>query len=183
MLKSTCSVAGGQVLNEHGATLFMSVLGNLQSPTKLLRLSSNGVLRRARHLNLSSPPSISSCQWCLLFVTGSWYRGQTVLGGGGIRKDSFPPSPSPSNACHAGYFLSAKRHKGFLWQWLNYSFPDCSLQASSTLEIARVVLARRLAVTKAFYRVVDAWDLFLVFEVWYAVYFSEWAYEVVNTFV
>ena len=180
MLKSTCSVAGGQVLNEH-ATLFMSVLGNLQSPTKLLRLSSNGVLRRARHLNLSSPPSISSCQWCLLFVTGSWYRGLTVLGGGGVRKDSFPPSPS--NACHTGYFLSAKRHKGSLWQWLNYSFPDCSLQASSTLEIARVVLARRLAVTKAFYRVVDAWDLFLVFEVWYAVYFSEWAYEVVNTCV
>ena len=132
MLKSTCSVAGGQVLNEHGATLFMSVLGNLQSPTKLLRLSSNGVLRRARHLHLSSPPSISSCQWCLLFVTGSWYRGLTVLGGGGVRKDSFPPSPSPSNACHAGYFLSAKRHKGSLWQCLNYSFPDCSLQASST---------------------------------------------------
>ena len=120
MLKSTCSVAGGQVLNEH-ATLFMSVLGNLQSPTKLLRLSSNGVLRRARHLPLSTPPSISSCQWCLLFVTGSWYRGLTVLGGGGVRKDSFPPSPS--NACHTGYFLSAKRHKGSLWQWLNYSFP------------------------------------------------------------
>ena len=120
------------MLNEH-ATLFMSVLGNLQSPTKLLRLSSNGVLRRARHLHLSTPPSISSCQWCLLFVTGSWYRGLTVLGGGGVRKDSFPPSPSPSNAsCHAGYFLSAKRHKGSLWQCLNSSFPDCSLKASST---------------------------------------------------
>ena len=55
-----------------------------------------------------------------------------MLGGGGVRKDSFPPFPSPSNACHAGYFLSAKRHKGSLWQCLNYSFPDCSLQASST---------------------------------------------------
>ena len=118
------------MLNEHGPTLFTSVLRNLQSPTKLLRLSSNGVLRRARHLHLSTPPSISSCQWCFLFVTGSWYRGPTVLGGHGVRKDSFPPSPS--NACHAGYFLIAKRHKGSLWQCLNYSFPDCSLQASST---------------------------------------------------
>ena len=161
MLKSTCSVVGGQVLNEH-STLFMSVLGNLQLPTKLLRLSSNGVLRRARHLNLSSPPSISSCQWWLLFVTGSWYRGLTVLGGGGVRKDSFPPS----NACHAGYFLSAKRHKGSLWQSvLTILSPVVACKLALPLEIARVVLARRLAVTKVFYRFVDAWDLFLLFEV------------------
>ena len=39
-----------------------------------------------------------------------------MLGGGGVRKDSFLTFPSPSNACHAGYFLSAKRHKGSLWQ-------------------------------------------------------------------
>ena len=174
-------MAGGQVLKEH-ATSFMSVLGNLQSPTKLLRLSSIGVLRRTRHLHLSPPPSISSCQWCLLFVTGSWYRGLTVLEVGGVRKDSFPPSPS--NACHAGYFLSAKRHKGSLLQSvLTILSPIVACKLALRLEIARVVLARRLAVTKVFYRFVDAWDLFLLFEVWYAVYFSEWAYGVVNTCV
>ena len=176
-------MAGGQVLKEHG-TSFMSVLGNLQSPTKLLRLSSIGVLRRTRHLHLSPPPSISSCQWCLLFVTGSWYRGLTVLEGGGVRKDSFPRSPSPSNACHAGYFLSAKRHKGSLLQSVSTILsPIVACKLALRLEIARVVLARRLAVTKVFYRFVDAWDLFLLFEVWYAVYFSEWAYGVVNTCV
>ena len=151
------------MLNEH-ATLFMFVLGNLQSPTKLLRLSSNGVLRRARHLHLSTPPSISSCQWwCLLFVTGSWYRGLTVLGGGGVRKDSFPPSPS--NACHAGYFLSAKRHKGSLLQSvLTILSPIVACKQALRLEIARVALARRLAVTIVFYRFVDAWGLFLLFK-------------------
>ena len=151
------------MLNEHGATLFMSVLGKLQSPTKLLRLFSNGVLRRARHLHLSPPPSNSSCQWCLLFVTGSWYRGLTELGGGRVRKDSFPPSPSPSpsNACHAGYFLSAKRHKGSLWQSvLTILFPIVACKQALRLEIARVLLARRLAVTKVCDRFVDAWDLF-----------------------
>ena len=153
------------MLNEHGATLFMSVLGKLQSPTKLLRLFSNGVLRRARHLHLSPPPSNSSCQWCLLFVTGSWYRGLTVLGGGGVRKDSFPPSPSPSNAsCHAGYFLSAKRHKGSLWQCLNYSFPDCSLKASSTTGNRESRACSQTSGNQGFYRFVDAWDLFLLFK-------------------
>ena len=151
------------MLNEHGATLFMSVLGNLQSPTKLLRLSSNGVLRRARFLHLSTPPSVSSCQWCLLFVTDSWYRGLTVLRGIGVRKDSFPPSPS--SACHTGYLLSAKRHKGSLWQSvLTILSPIVACKLALRLEIARVVLARRLAVTKVFYRFVDAWDLFLLFK-------------------
>ena len=70
MLKSICSVTGGQVLNEYGATLFMSVLGNLQSPTKVLRPSSNEVLLRARHLHLTTPPSISSV-CCLLLVAGT----------------------------------------------------------------------------------------------------------------
>ena len=115
---------------------------------------------------LPPPFQVVSGVCCLLLVAGSWYRGLTVLGGGGVRKDSFPPSPSPSNACHAGYFLSAKRHKGSLWQSvLTILSPIVACKQALRLEIARVVLARRLAVTKAFYRVVDAWDLFLVFEV------------------
>ena len=82
-----------------------------------------------------------------------------MLGGGGVRKDSFPPSPS--NACHASYFLSAKRHKGSLLQSvLTILSPIVACKQALRLEIARVALARRLAVTIVFYRFVDAWGLF-----------------------
>ena len=89
-----------------------------------------------------------------------------MLGGGGVRKDSFLTFPSPSNACHAGYFLSAKRHKASLWQsFLTILSPIVACKQALRLEIGRVLLARRLAVTKVFDRIVDAWDLFLLFEV------------------
>ena len=44
-------------------------------------------------------------------------------------------------------------------------YPVVACKQALRLEIARVVLGRRLAVTKVFYRFVDAWDLFLLFEV------------------
>ena len=74
-----------------------------------------------------------------------------MLGGGGVRKDSFLTFPSPSNACHAGYFLSTKRHKASLWQsFLTILSPIVACKQALRLEIARVLLARRLAVTKVF---------------------------------
>ena len=122
---------------------------------------------------LPPPFQVVSGVCCLLLVAGSWYRGLTVLGGGWGKERFIPPSPSPSNACHAGYFLSAKRHKGSLWQSvLTILSPVVACKLALRLEIARVVIARRLAVTKVFYRFVDPWDLFLLFEVWYAVYWS-----------
>ena len=71
-----------------------------------------------------------------------------MLGGGGVRKDSFPPS----NACHAGYFLSVKRQKGSLWQSvLTILSPIVACKQALRLEIAKVVLARKLAVTIVFF--------------------------------
>ena len=129
MLKSTCSVAGGQVLNEHGALSW--IICNRQQ--KCWDYPQMGYFGKQDICTSTLPPPFQVVSGVCCFFTGSWYRGLTVLGGGGVRKDSFPPSPSPSNAsCHAGYFLSAKRHKGSLWQCLNSSFPDCSLKASST---------------------------------------------------
>ena len=87
--------------------LFLSG-GNLQSPTKVLRLSSNGVLRKARHLHLSTPPSILPSQAQLQQAKAEvWTSGVESATGGEKGDRTSPASQSEESVEEERILLSA----------------------------------------------------------------------------